>query len=183
VAPPPIRPRARRAASCGVLVATLLLSLAACGASGAKQAAPRSTVAAGKADSGDTESATAPSVDVAVLVQVQAPVLVDARGFPLYVYLPDHHRAVTCAGECAEVWPPVFVPRGVTVTAGTGVRPALLGTDPDPVAGEVVTYDHWPLYTYAGDPQPGFATGQGLDVDGGYWYLIRPDGSLIVPKQ
>ena len=27
--------------------------------------------------------------------------------------------------------------------------------DPDPAGGRVVTYDGWPLYTYAGDVEPG----------------------------
>jgi predicted lipoprotein with Yx(FWY)xxD motif len=125
----------------------------------------------------------APLLDTAVLVQVQARVLVDDRGYPLYVYAPDQHRAVTCAGECAVLWPPLFRARAARVTTGAGVRADLVGTDPDPVAGTVVTYNHWPLYTYAEDPQPGFATGQGLDVDGGYWYLMRPDGSPIVASR
>ena len=129
---------------------------------------------------GVKRAAATPTVDTAVLGQVQTRVLVDARGYPLYIYEPDHHRAVTCAGPCAVLWPPVLVGAHARVTGGGGVRADLLGVDPDPVSGTVVTYNQWPLYTYAGDPQPGVAVGQGLDVDGGLWYLMRPDGDPLV---
>jgi predicted lipoprotein with Yx(FWY)xxD motif len=154
--------------------AALSLSLTGCG---------RSQAAATAAPGGParTDPANRPSVDSAVLAQVQARVLVDATGYPLYIYVPDRQKAVTCAGECAVVWPPVFDAAHAHVQAGPGVEAGLLGTDPDPVAGTVVTYNRWPLYTYAEDPQPGFATGEGLDVDGGLWYLIRPDGAPLVP--
>jgi predicted lipoprotein with Yx(FWY)xxD motif len=151
----------------------LAVGLAGCG--GATPARP-------SAGAGATETGRA-VVESAVLVQVHARVLVDARGYPLYIYLPDQARAVTCAGECAGLWPPLLRPAHSRVTVGTGVRADLVGTDPDPVSGTVVTYAHWPLYTYTGDPQPGIATGQGLDVDGGYWYLMAPDGSPIVASQ
>ena len=40
-----------------------------------------------------------------------------------------------------------------------------------------VMYNGWPLYTFIGDKAPGETNGQGKnDV----WYLIRPNGSLIV---
>jgi predicted lipoprotein with Yx(FWY)xxD motif len=190
--PPGDAPPRRRSAL--VLTASLVVAVAGCGGTGTAPrpgtaAAPTTGIAGTLADgaasrgSSGTEGST-PSVDVARLVQVNDDrVLVDARGYPLYVYLPDHRRAVTCAAECAVAWPPVFVAHGGHVVLGPGVRAALVGTDPDPVGGTVVTYDHWPLYTYAGDTQPGFATGQGLDVDGGFWYLIRPDGATIVPAQ
>jgi predicted lipoprotein with Yx(FWY)xxD motif len=151
----------------------LTVGLAGCGGS-----RPAASTPGGPAR---TDPAHRPSVDTAVLVQAQARVLVDAEGYPLYIYVPDKHEAVTCAGECAVVWPPVFEAAHAHVRAGPGVETDLLGTDPDPVGGTVVTYNHWPLYTYAEDPQPGFATGQGLDVDGGLWYLMRPDGTPLVP--
>jgi hypothetical protein len=52
-----------------------------------------------------------------------------------------------------------------------------------PVAGDVdvVTYDRWPLYTYVADVSPGMASGEGINLNGGPWYLMRPDGSPLVP--
>ncbi len=57
----------------------------------------------------------------------------------------------------------------------------LLGSDPDPEGGQVLTYNGWPLYTYTGDVQPAQATGQAIDLNGGEWYVLRPDGSPLKP--
>jgi predicted lipoprotein with Yx(FWY)xxD motif len=108
-------------------------------------------------------------------------VLVTARGYPLYMFQPDNQRSVTCTGACAGTWPPLKVPDGGSFAAGPGVKSALLGTDPDPEGGDVVTYDGWPLYTYTGDVQPGQATGQAIDLNGGEWYVLRPDGKPLIP--
>jgi predicted lipoprotein with Yx(FWY)xxD motif len=105
------------------------------------------------------------------------PVLVNRRGYALYMFVPDRRRAVTCTGSCAATWPPVMLPAGAALTAGPGVRASLLGTDPDPAGGRVVTYAGWPLYTYTGDAQAGLAAGQGLDLNGGVWYVMRPSGA------
>ena len=57
----------------------------------------------------------------------------------------------------------------------------LLGTDPDPEGGDVLTYNGWPLYTYTGDVQPAQATGQAIDLNGGEWYVLRPTGKPFIP--
>jgi hypothetical protein len=46
--------------------------------------------------------------------------------------------------------------------------------------GRVVTYNHWPLYTYVGDLTPGQATGQALDLNGAPWYVLRPSGAPLL---
>jgi predicted lipoprotein with Yx(FWY)xxD motif len=108
-------------------------------------------------------------------------VLVTAKGYALYMFQPDNQRSVTCTGACAGTWPPLKVPGGGSFAAGPGVDSALLGTDPDPEGGNVVTYDGWPLYTYTGDVQPGQATGQAIDLNGGEWYVLRPNGKPLIP--
>jgi hypothetical protein len=55
----------------------------------------------------------------------------------------------------------------------------LLGSDPDPAGGRVVTYNGWPLYTWAGDTKPGEATGQAINNSGGLWYALSPSGQVI----
>jgi predicted lipoprotein with Yx(FWY)xxD motif len=107
------------------------------------------------------------------------PVLVTNKGFALYVYAPDAGRHVTCTGGCATAWPPLLVHAGQTIAAGPGIRPGLLGTDPNPGGGRVVTYRGWPLYTYLGDAAAGHAAGQGADDDGGYWWAMRPSGQIV----
>lgn len=106
-------------------------------------------------------------------------ILVNASGYALYMFAPDRRSKVTCTSGCAASWPPVMVPAGSDPKAGAAVKAALLGTDPDPAGGRVVTYAGWPLYTYVGDTRPGEATGQALDMDGGLWYVMRPSGSLV----
>jgi predicted lipoprotein with Yx(FWY)xxD motif len=46
----------------------------------------------------------------------------------------------------------------------------------------VVTYKGWPLYTYVADTAPGQATGQAVNLNGGLWYVISPDGKVITQK-
>jgi predicted lipoprotein with Yx(FWY)xxD motif len=106
-------------------------------------------------------------------------VLVTGKGYVLYVFEPDHHRTVTCTGACAGTWPPLMESSGADLVGGPGVQQALFGADPDPVGGRVVTYAGWPLYGYTGDLQPGQATGQDIDTNGGKWYVIRPSGQLV----
>ena len=47
----------------------------------------------------------------------------------------------------------------------------------------MVTYAKWPLYTYVGDKSAGKATGEGLNLSGGKWYVISPKGTVIKHKQ
>ncbi|MGO9883194.1 MAG: hypothetical protein ACLPV4_09280, partial [Solirubrobacteraceae bacterium] len=60
-----------------------------------------------------------------------------------------------------------------------GVKASLLGSDPDPSGGKVVTYAGWPLYSYVADTAPGAHGGQSLNLNGGLWYVISPSGKVI----
>jgi len=104
-------------------------------------------------------------------------ILVNSKGFTLYIFVPDHHRAVTCKSTCASIWPPLKVKKGQKPTAGGAARKKLLGLD-----GRVVTYNHWPLYTYVTDKRPGQTTGQGVN-NFGLWYVISPSGKVIKTKR
>jgi predicted lipoprotein with Yx(FWY)xxD motif len=95
-------------------------------------------------------------------------------GWTLYMYPPDRQRQVTCTKveECEQAWPPLYVSAGQVARAGTGVKPGLIGTISGD-GGEVVTYNHWPLYYYIGDRKAGQVNGQ----DQGFnWFVISPDG-------
>ena len=109
-------------------------------------------------------------------------VLVDARGYALYMFERDRRRHVTCTGACPGTWPPLKLPAGAVPAAGPGVKRRLLGSDPDPSGGRVITYAGWPLYTYAGDVGAGEATGQAIDLNGGEWYVLRPSGAPLIPS-
>ena len=103
--------------------------------------------------------------------------LVDGAGYALYIFAPDNREAVTCTATCALTWPPLTVPAGTRPQLGPGVKASLVGSDAGPGRSHVVTYNGWPLYTYTDDVQPATATGQAIDLNGGAWYLIGPDGS------
>lgn len=150
------------------VLAALAVTLAA-GGCGSSAAAP---AASGRTAAGTLTIAAKPLPRVGT-------VLVNAAGYALYMFVPDDQRQVTCTSVCAETWPPVRLRAGAALAAGPGVRQALLGSDADPAGGRVITYDGWPLYAYTGDVYAGQTTGQGIDLNGGYWYLIRPSGQLV----
>ena len=153
-----------------VPLAALLLA-AGCGSS------PQSPSSAG----GTSSASGGPRVTVmARSVTGVGTVLVTSAGYTLYMFVPDRRRAVTCTGLCTSYWPPLKLPSGDAVGVGPGVNASLLGSDPDPGGGRVVTYNGWPLYTYASDIQPGQATGQGIDLNGGKWYVMRPSGAPLI---
>jgi predicted lipoprotein with Yx(FWY)xxD motif len=106
-------------------------------------------------------------------------VLVNAQGRTLYMFTADKREKVTCVKGCAGLWPPAKLAAGGKPQASGGANSSLLGTEPDPEGGEVITYAGWPLYTYAGDSGAGSADGQGVSADGGLWYVLSPSGSKI----
>jgi len=95
-------------------------------------------------------------------------ILVTMAGRTLYRYTPDTTTTVACTGGCASLWPPLVLPTGATVpTGGTGVTG--LGTIKDPSGKLQVTFKGHPLYTYAGDTEPGETNGQGVD---NLWFVV-----------
>ena len=111
-------------------------------------------------------------------------VLVNGQGLTLYMFVPDDQRGQsTCYKKCASAWPPLRLPAGVTKPVAAGQAEAsLLGTTTRKDGGLQVTYNGWPLYTWAVDAGPGQATGQGLDNLGGVWYVLSPKGEVIKSK-
>jgi predicted lipoprotein with Yx(FWY)xxD motif len=104
-------------------------------------------------------------------------ILVNNKGYTLYMFVPDKQKKVTCHNACAAVWPPLKVKSGQKPTAGGLARKRLLGT-----YGRVVSYNKWPLYTYVIDRKPGQVKGQAVDNSGGLWYVLSPRGKVIKTK-
>jgi predicted lipoprotein with Yx(FWY)xxD motif len=104
-------------------------------------------------------------------------VITDGKGLTLYMYAPDHRGPSQCFGFCAQQWPPLVLPSGVTrPKAGPGVRATLLGTVPRAGGKLQETYAGWPLYLWIGDTAPGDATGQADDM--GLWYVLSVTGAV-----
>ena len=93
------------------------------------------------------------------------PVLVDAKGFTLYWFVPDTQTKSVCTGSCAAYWPPV----AGSATATSSVT-GKLGSISRPGGGTQATYNGHPLYTYIGDNAPGQASGNNLNLNGGLWH-------------
>ena len=90
-------------------------------------------------------------------------ILETSKGFTLYHYALDTSKKSACTGGCAQAWPPLVLPKGVTkATAGTGVSQALLGTVKRGGGVLQVTYRGEPLYTFGGDTKAGETSGQGV---------------------
>ena len=163
----------RRLLARGLLAATGL-AVVVCAVAGCSGSPP---------DTGQPVAATGSAVTIRVRsLPGVGTVLVNSSGYTLYMFEPDAQRRVTCTGLCASVWPPVKISPGGRLVAGPGVRADLLGSDPDPSGGRVVTYNGWPLYTYRSDVQPGWDNGQGIDLNGGYWYVMRPSGKPLTAQ-
>jgi predicted lipoprotein with Yx(FWY)xxD motif len=108
-------------------------------------------------------------------------VLVDGQGFTLYLYVPDAQSGKSrCSGTCAVEWSPLTLPSGVTSpVAGPGALASELSTTRRTDGSVQVTYNGWPLYTWAEDMAPGQATGEGLNNQGGLWYVLDTSGNAI----
>jgi predicted lipoprotein with Yx(FWY)xxD motif len=154
-----------------------VLAIAGCG-SGTR----RESTAAGTSSTPVTAPGTPSAAGVQISTKALAglgTVLVNGHGQALYLFLPDKHTRVTCVSTCAQVWPPVKLAGGQRPVASGKANPSLLGSDPDPEGGKVLTYAGWPLYTYIADSSPGSASGQGLNTNGGQWYVLSPSGQAV----
>lgn len=110
-------------------------------------------------------------------------VLANSRGFSLYMFVKDRRGGAgrsaksNCYGQCAAVWPPLLTSgRPVAIK---GVNSRLLGTTRRSNGKLEVTYNGYPLYTYAADSRPGNANGEGFVQFGAAWYLLRTTGQLV----
>ena len=104
-------------------------------------------------------------------------VLATSSGRTLYLFMKDRNGRSGCYGQCAGEWPPLM--KKGTLRAGTGVKAKLLGTTKRKNGKRQVTYNHHPLYLYAGDTGVGRVSGQGLNFFGGKWYVLSAAGKAI----
>jgi predicted lipoprotein with Yx(FWY)xxD motif len=142
--------------------------------------APTTTAAGTKPVPAPT-SGPAPSYEVRTgTVSGLGTVLVAGNGFTLYMFVPDKRSGVsTCYNACATAWPPLLLADTDAPVYGQGVNPNLLGTTKRTDGTVQVTYNGWPLYLWVGDSDLGQATGQGINNNGGLWYVLNPGGQVV----
>lgn len=160
-----------------------VLALSGCGSSSSTTSSPASKSSYSKAPATSAPAKSSGAAGAAVISTRNVPglgtVLVNAEGRTLYMFTSDKHEKVTCVQGCAGLWPPATLTGAQKPAASGGAKSSLLGSDPDPEGGRVITYAGWPLYTYAADSGPGTADGQGVNADGGLWYVLSPSGAKI----
>ena len=105
--------------------------------------------------------------------------LVTGDGMSIYQYREDEQGSETsaCTGSCTRNWPPVVVDE--EPVAGEGVDAEMMGTLERADGTTQVTYNGWPLYTYARDTAPGDIKGAGL---GGAFFLLSPEGEPLTEE-
>lgn len=98
-------------------------------------------------------------------------VLVDSEGHTLYAF-----SGGGCEGACAKAWPPLLDEAGEPQPSN-GTSAARLGTLARADGSHQVTYAGHPLYSFAGDKQPGEANGNGQSAFGGTWTALKVNGA------
>jgi predicted lipoprotein with Yx(FWY)xxD motif len=89
-------------------------------------------------------------------------IVTDPAGRTLYIFDKDQPDTSHCEGGCLKAWPAY-------------AADAAAGAEADPKATRLGTrqwtWNHKPLYYFAGDTQPGDKAGDG---SGGVWHIIQP---------
>ncbi|HWD64762.1 MAG TPA: hypothetical protein VG405_06270 [Solirubrobacteraceae bacterium] len=167
------------------------LLIAACGGSGGKSGSSSAANASastggvgayggGSGSSQPASTSTSTSGPTVKLANTsRGKLLVDSRGFTLYLFTKDTHNVNSCVKVtgCTAAWP------ALTVTgqpsAGSGVSKSLLGTIKLPNGREQVTYAGHPLYGYTGDSRPGSTSYIGATSFGGAWPAANAAGKPV----
>jgi predicted lipoprotein with Yx(FWY)xxD motif len=166
----------------------LPIFLAACGAPGGlygSAPAPSSTAAA-PATSASTSPTPAPTVAATAAPTPVTPasvlatqnmrlgtILTNPQGRTLYYFLPERGGKIVCSSSaCTGYWPPSLTAGG-NPTGSAGVT-GQLGLIARASGAQQITYNTWPLYTFAGDTAPDQTNGQGVVGFGGKWLVATP---------
>jgi predicted lipoprotein with Yx(FWY)xxD motif len=167
----------------GSLLAGAAITVAACGSSSSTAASGPSSSPASPASRATAGASTSAVTISAKDVPGVGTVLVNGQGRTLYLLSSEKGGKITCtdANGCTKLWPDTELPKGMTAaTAGRGIQASLLGTAKGDGGDLYVTYNGWPLYTFAGDSGPGVARGQGITSFGGTWYALTTDGNPVM---
>jgi predicted lipoprotein with Yx(FWY)xxD motif len=154
--------------------AAVLVLAAACGST--TNSSVSNKAAAPGAGASATTSGSGGAVGVATTSL--GPVLVDSRGFTVYMLTADTKGHSSCSAQCLQYWPLVPAPAGMGATPVQGVTAALATTKATSGAS-MVTAGGLPLYTFVKDQAPGDVTGEGVKTFGGTWYAVSPAGAPV----
>lgn len=130
---------------------------------------------------GGTAASSRPTVKTAFNKTLKKTIVVDGKGWTVYMFTADTSGTSTCTvqliPDCPKVWPPVRS-QGAPV-GGKGIIASKLGTTKRADGRTQVTYNRHPLYYFRGpgaDKKPGDVRGQNFAQ---LWYVLSPQGRPI----
>lgn len=102
-------------------------------------------------------------------------IVVDAKGMTVYRFTKDTAwpMKTACTGACLDKWP-VVAPVAKNDVEGVTTKGFVTFDRPDGIKQQTLNCS--PIYTFAGDKNPGDTNGQGV---GGTWYAVSPDNELV----
>jgi predicted lipoprotein with Yx(FWY)xxD motif len=137
--------------------------LAACGAAGGT----------GTTSAPATSAPAATGTTVSTGTTSLGTVLTNAQGFTLYYFLPEQNSTIgACTGGCLTAWPPVVASGSPTASPAVTGALATVSVMVNGAAESEVTYNGWPLHTFASDTMAGQTNGQGIS---GKWFAATPN--------
>ena len=144
-----------------------------CGSDDEPAPAPAPSPPAAK--QGQTQSAEKKSTGAVIHVDGSefGTMIYGPRNQAIYIFQRDSRNETNCYGECAAAWPPVIT-RGEPRARG-GAKQSLVGTVKRRDGSLQVTYAGQPLYYYANEG-PGEVRCHNVNLNGGLWWVIGPDG-------
>jgi predicted lipoprotein with Yx(FWY)xxD motif len=154
-----------------------LLVIAGCGSSSGGNSADAAAPQAKPAATTTAASASTRGPKLKLTGSDYGQILADGRGRALYLFTADHGKGSTCSGDCATAWPPYVVKSAPTEISGA--KHGLVGTTRRDDGKLQATYAGHPVYYYEGDHSPGEVNCQAANEFGGYWYVVRSNGTAV----
>lgn len=102
----------------------------------------------------------------------------DKNNVVLYVFEKDSFLKSNCYGDCAVAWPPYTVGLNEIPTFGSAIDGSLVFYTVRTDQTRQVTYNGWPLYYYQGETTAGTTKCQNVNMNGGFWWLAKPNGDI-----
>ena len=152
-------------------VLALALGAAACGGGSSSS---------GSSQAGGTQQGGGAPGTIGVAKSSLGDILVDGKGWTLYLFAKDANGKSACTNSCASAWPPATV--SGTPTVGGVLDAGMLGTTTRPDGTTQVTYNGHPLYRFSGDAKAGDTKGEGASAFGAAWYAVSPKGDAVQKK-
>jgi len=127
------------------------------------------------------QASATPRASAPVLQSINVPsypgVLGNSKKYSLYLLHNEVGGKLHCVGACLQFWIPLYVAKGSHPSVGAGVKGkwgVVIRKISSADTKYQLTYNTYPVYTYAGDTGPKQSKGEGVKFSSGvYWYLLH----------